>query len=395
MRKPHWWVIASAVLIIAVIALALVRRGAETSQGSPPRGAQAARGQASAPIVAVGQLVPMDLATTLSLTATVVSLRETSVFSRVSGYLETVTVRPGDTVRSGQIVAVVEHSQLDAQVRSAVAARSKADADKARAQLAVAQANFARISSLFQDGLISQQATDDAKGQLQTAQATLDAAGAQVGVAEAEVEQASASLQSARLAQDSATIRAPWSGIVVSRSLDPGAYVTTSGGTPILSIADLENVAVLVNVTEADMGVLRRGAKAEIGVDAFPNRMFHGTVARIAGGVDPDSRTVQVEVELNNSDHALRPGMYARARLAGAARRAFVVPLSALVIVGGQQFVWVVADGKVSQRAVTIGTTTASVVEITSGVKPGETIVFRGTEQVREGGAVRTAPAGE
>src|SRR5206468_1018943 len=232
-----------------------------------------------------------------------------------------------------------------------------------------------------QDGLISQQATDDAKGQLQTAQATLDAARAQVGVAEAEVEQASASLQSARLAQDSATIRAPWSGIVVSRSLDPGAYVTTSGGTPILSIADLDNVAVLVNVTEADMGVLRRGAKAEIGVDAFPNRMFHGTVARIAGGVDPDSRTVQVEVELNNSDHALRPGMYARVRLAGAARRAFVVPLSALVIVGGQKFVWVVADGKVSQRAVTIGTTTASVVEITSGVKPGETIVFRRPEQ--------------
>src|SRR5439155_1732738 len=188
------------------------------------------------------------------------------------------------------------------------------------------------------------------------AQATLDAAGAQVGVAEAEVEQASASLQSARLAQDSATIRAPWSGIVVSRSLDPGAYVTTSGGTPILSIADLDNVAVLVNVTEADMGVLRRGAKAEIGVDAFPNRMFHGTVARIAGGVDPDSRTVQVEVELNNSDHALRPGMYARVGLAGATRRAFVVPLSALVIVGGQQFVWVVADGKVTVPAITVST---------------------------------------
>src|SRR5207247_9761808 len=129
MRKPQWWVIASAVLSIAVIALALVRRGAETSQGSPSPGAPAARGQASAPIVAVGHLVPMDIATTLSLTATVVSLRETSMFSRVSGYLETVTVRPGDTVRPGQIVAVVEHYQLDAQVRSEGAARSKADAE--------------------------------------------------------------------------------------------------------------------------------------------------------------------------------------------------------------------------------------------------------------------------
>src|SRR5947199_1178267 len=115
----------------------------------------------------------MDRATTLSLTAPVVASREASVFSRVSGYLETVTVRPGDTVRSGQIVAVVEHSQLDAQVRSAVAARSKADADlvsaradvdKARAQLAVAQSNFARIPSLFKDGRISNQATADPKG---------------------------------------------------------------------------------------------------------------------------------------------------------------------------------------------------------------------------------------
>ncbi|TMI97829.1 MAG: efflux RND transporter periplasmic adaptor subunit, partial [Bacillati bacterium ANGP1] len=150
-----------------------------------------------------------------------------------------------------------------------------------------------------------------------------------------------------------------------------------------------------VNVTEADMGTVRRGAMAEMGVDAFPNRTFHGTVARIAGGVDPDTRTVQVEVDLDNHDHALRPGMYARVRLVGVSRHAFVVPLSALVIVGGQQFVWVVSDGRVSRRAVTIGATTASVVKITSGVSPSETIVFRGTEQVREGGPVRTAPAGE
>lgn len=404
MQKPRWFVVGSAVVIVAAIAVTLVRRGTEATQATPPRAAQTGRGQTSAPMVAVGQLMPMNLATTLSLTATVISLRETSLFSKVAGYLDTVSVRPGDMVRAGQLIAVVEHSQLDSQVQSAIAARRKADADllsaragvdKARAQLAVAQTNYTRVSSLFTDGLISQQAVDDAKGQLQTAQAAVDSAQAQVSVAQAEIEQAAASLQSAQLAQASATIRAPWAGIVVSRSLDPGAYVTPSGGTPILSIADLDNVAVVVNVTEADMAAVRRGARAEMGVDAFPNRTFQGTVARIAGGVDPDTRTVQVEVDLDNADHALRPGMYARVRLAGATRRAFVVPLSALVIVGGQQFVWVVSDGKVSQRAVTIGTTTATVVEITSGVRPGETIVFRGTEQVREGGAVRTAPAGE
>jgi multidrug efflux pump subunit AcrA (membrane-fusion protein) len=85
--------------------------------------------------------------------------------------------------------------------------------------------------------------------------------------------------------------------------------------------------------------------------------------------------------------------MYARVRLFGPAREARVVPLSALVTVGGQQFVWVVVDGKVTRRAVKIGATTGTVVEIVSGVEPDETIVFRGTELVREGGAVRTPGA--
>ena len=305
MRKANRWVAASAVFIIAVIAAVLVHgRGAETRQG-PQQAAPAARGtQVPSPVVAVGRLMPMEIPNTLSLTATVVSLRETSVFSRVAGYLDAVTVRPGEMVRSGQVVAVVEHSQLDAQVQSAVAARRRADADllnahaavdKAKAQLTVAQSNFARVSSLFQDGLISQQAVDDAKGQLQTGQADLDAAQAQVGVSQAEIEQAIAALQSAQLVQASATIRAPWSGIVVSRSLDPGAYVTTSGGTPILSVADLDNVAVVVNVTEADMGTVHRGAKVEIGVDAFPARAFNGAVARIAGGGATAARSARQE----------------------------------------------------------------------------------------------------
>src|SRR2546425_13055789 len=189
MRKTRRWLAVGAVLIVAMVALALVRRGAETRQG-PQQGAPAARGtQVPSPVVAVGRLLPMEIPNTLSLTATVVSLRDTSVFSRVAGYLETVTVRPGEMVRSGQVVAVVEHAQLDAQVQSAVATRRRADADllsaraavdKAKAQLVLAQSSFTRASSLFQDGLVSQQAVDDAKGQLQTAQADLDGAGAQV-----------------------------------------------------------------------------------------------------------------------------------------------------------------------------------------------------------------------
>src|SRR2546428_6570222 len=153
MGKTRRWLAVGVVLIVAMVAVALVRsRGAETRQGSPQQGTQAARGtQVPAPVVAVGRLIPMEIPNTLSLTATVISLRDTSVFSRVAGYLDTVTVRPGDTVQAGPIVAVVEHSQLDAQVQSALAARQRADADllnaraavdKAKAQLTVRQSNF-------------------------------------------------------------------------------------------------------------------------------------------------------------------------------------------------------------------------------------------------------------
>src|SRR2546422_5736597 len=129
MRKTRRWLAVGAVLIVAMVALALVRRGAETRRGSPQQGTQAARGtQVPAPMVAVGRLIPMDIPATLSLTATVVSLRETSVFSRVSGYLEEVTVRPGDMVRPGQIVAVVGRSPLAAQGRRGGAAPRKAGA---------------------------------------------------------------------------------------------------------------------------------------------------------------------------------------------------------------------------------------------------------------------------
>lgn len=262
---------------------------------------------------------------------------------------------------------------------------------------------------------------DNAKGDLQAAQASVEAAEAQIRVVQAQIEQADAqvrvaqaqeaaaasqvrtqqaqaasleaSLQHARLAQASAIIRAPWAGIVVSRSLDPGALVSPGGSTPIVSIADLDVVSVVVNVAEAAMGTVRRGSAAEIVVDAFPGRVFRGRVGRIAGGVDTDTRTVQVEIDVENRDHALLPGMYARVKLSGPAREARVVPLSALVTAGGQQYIWVVVDGKVIRRAVKIGVTTGTVVEILSGVEPDETIVFRGTELVREGGAVRTPAA--
>jgi RND family efflux transporter MFP subunit len=395
---------------------------------------------------------------TLSLTANIASQRSAVIYSKAAGYLQVVAVRPGDPVRAGQVVAVVDHAQLDAQVAqagatalaaqngvetarvavatahaqalSAIAGRQNAEAQlanakagvvKARAQLRDTEATHARIAALVRQGAAAQQGLDDANAQVQTARASLDAADAQVKVAEAQIAQATAqvavarqqevsavtqvhtqeaqaasqraALANARLAVANATITAPFDGVVVSRSLDPGAYVTPGTSTPILTMADLDQIAVLVSVTEVQIAAIRLGTPVQVTVAAYPDRTFQGKVTRIAGGADQATRTVQVEIDIANPGHVLRPGMYATAQLSvGAEKNVLVVPLGALVSLGDQRFVWVVSDDKVSRRKVTVDRATGEVVVVTSGLSESDQIIARGADLVREGQRVKAVP---
>ncbi len=440
MKRQAWiWVAVAGIVLVAGL---MVGRGAPSRTAQAPSGKDPTRTR-QAPIVAVGRARHVQLPRTLQLTASVGSLTQAVLLTKTSGYLLSVTVRPGDPVSAGQVVAVVDHAQLDAlaaqaqasltaaeagvqtaqaQVAAAHAQRLNAGAQltsaqagvaKAQAQLVDAQATYTRTQALARQGAVSEQSLDDAKAQIVSAQAGVDAARAQVAQAEAQVEAARAqevaatsqvktqqaqaatqvaALENARLQLQYATIVAPFSGVVVSRSLDPGAYVTPGTSTPILTIADLDNLDVLVNASEPDLPYVHKGDRAQIHVDAYPDRTFQGVISRIAGGVDPMTRTVQVEIDVPNTGHPLRPGMYATVQLAAGSQPALVVPLSALVTVGGQHFVWVVTDGKVSQQPVTVGQATGEVVEITSGLTEQDVIVIRGTDLVRDGQTVRAVP---
>jgi len=451
-KRQAWvWLVVAVVALVGAI---LVSRGASSrSSSSPPDSAQGARQGATSgggsgrqrpvPTVAVGYARHVQLPRTLQLTASIGSLKQAVLLPKTSGYLQVVTVRSGDPVRAGQVVAIVDHAQLDAQLAQAqaglAAAQSavetaraqvavaraqrlnqqaqvtsaQANLAKAQAQLVDAQRTFARSQTLAQQGAVSQQSLDDAKMQVGSAQAGVDAARAQVTQAEAQVDAArqqeaaaaslvrtqqaqvanqAAQVENARLGLQSATIVAPFGGMVITRALDPGAYVTPGISTPILTIADLDNLDVLVNIAEADLSHVHPGDRTQIHVDAYPDRTFQGAVSRIGGGVDPMTRTAQVEIDVPNPGHLLRPGMYATVQLAAGSQPALVVPLSALVTVGGQHFVWVVTDGKVSQQPVTVGQATGVVVEITNGLTDQDVLVFRGTDLVREGQSVRSVP---
>jgi len=463
-KRATWvWIAAAGGALIVVL---FISRGSlpaplrRTNTPEPARAGTAPGRPGALPTVSVGHPRRIDLPISLALTASISSLRQIGLSSKVTGYLQDVTVRPGDPVRAGQVVAVVDHAQLDAQlaqaqaaflasqsavqtaqaslaaaaadVQSAIAGKRRTEADRASAQaglakalaaLANTKASNARLAELYRQGFVSKQALDDSDSQIQSAQASVDAARAQIGVADAQIAQAesqmqaarareaaaasqvrtqqaqaataTATLENARLALANATIRAPWAGVVIKRNMDPGAYVTATSSATIVTIADLEQINVIVNVAEVQMTAVHRGNAVQVAVDAYPGRTFRGVVSRMSGGVDPDTRTLQVEIDIPNPDHLLRPGMYARVSLAAGHRQALVVPLGAMVTVGSQQFVWVVRNNLVARQFVTVGQATGDSVEITSGLREDDLVVIRGTDLVRDGGPVRAVPLGD
>lgn len=436
-RAWGWGAAAAAAIIVAAIVV---------GRGAPHTARTAAAPQATrraVPLVVVGHAKQMPLQRSLQLTASITSLTSSVIFPKTSGYLQAVTVRPGDDVRAGQVLALIDHAQLDAQVAQAqatlVAAQNAvqtAEAQraatraqrvnaqaaltsahaavvKAQAQLADMQATYNRTADLAKQGAVSQQSLDDSRAAVVSAEAELNASRAQVGQAEAQVDAArqqevaaasqiktseaqaatqAAALDNARVQLQYATIVAPFAGVVVSRQLDPGAYVTPGTSTSIMTIADLDHLDVILNVGEPDLPMIHKGDPVQITVDAYPGRVFSGVVSRMAGGVDPATRTVQVEVDIPNPGHLLRPGMYATVLLTAGTRESLVVPLTAVQTLGGQHYVWLVDDGRVSQQNVTVGQTTGEVVEITGGLDVSQTIVIRGTDLVRQGQQVRAAP---
>jgi multidrug efflux pump subunit AcrA (membrane-fusion protein) len=439
--KTRVWVWGAAVAAAVIVAAIMVGRGA-------PRASQTvAAPQATrrpVPLVVVGHAEHAALPQRLQLTASISSLKQSVIFPKTSGYLQAVTVRPGDPVQAGQILALIDHGQLDAQVAQAQAgltaaesavqtaqaqlaaaraqranaeagvASARAAVVKAEAELADMQATYNRDAELAKEGAIAQQSLDDAKAQVLSARATLDASRAQVGQAQAQVDAArqqeiaaasqvktaqaqgatqAALLDNARVQLQYATIVAPFAGVVVSRQLDPGAYVTPGTSTSIVTIADLDHLDVILNAGESLLPMLHQGDPVQITVDAYPGRVFSGVISRVAGGVDPTTRTVQVEIDFQNPQHLLRPGMYATTVLSAGVRQSLVLPLSAVQTLGAKHYVWVVENEKVRQQNVDVGEATGESVEITGGLNPSDVVVIRGADLVRQGQPVRTVPA--
>jgi RND family efflux transporter MFP subunit len=303
--------------------------------------------------------------------------------------------------------AAVIAPQIEGARRGAAAAAKKLDAAKSRIEAAKneLQVHQRDIEAAKQQVAVARSKADAAVHQVAVAQSQNRAAAAQTRVVDSQIATARMQSQGKRSALDTATaladyrrVVAPFDGIVTERLADAGQLVQSSasgqtGARGIVKVVRDNSLRVMIPVPEADTAWVRRGAAAELHVDAYPKDTFHGTVTRFSGAVDPRSRTLLTEIQITNPKNRLRPGMYVRVRLTLEVHRGALTVPSEAVMGKEDRSVWVVADGKAKKTAVTVGVDTGKTAEITSGLQPGDTVVVVGRDALTEGAPVKTEPA--
>ncbi len=327
--------------------------------------------------VRVEVVQPQPVGRTLDVPGLVESRHRIELAFRVTGFIERFAVEEGDRVEAGAVLAELDRDELEREVRAARAALARATAHAADAAR-----TFARQKELLARSSTSRQSFDRAQGQLDMARA--DEREARVGLEMAED----------RLAK--AVLKAPVSGVIEDRLLDPHELATAQ--TPVLVLTDLDRVKVRAAISDAQLGRLRVGAEARVRTPLWPERTFTGRVARIGVAANPATRTVPFEVEIENPDHALRPELVVSVQVPlGAPAATTLVPLSAVLRdVDTRPFCFVaVADGeatRVERRPVELGSLHGERVAVRAGLAPGERLVTRGQFFVRDGDAVQVLP---
>lgn len=307
------------------------------------------------PVVKTEQPGRQTVAYRLQFNGDVTAIQQANIFSKVSGNLEHIYSDMGSEVRRGQLLAVIDSTELYQQVQQTSATYYNA------------RINYTRNRKLYDQNLIAKQ--------------DLDNADAQMKVAQANYETAKTRLSYTR-------IIAPFAGIVTKRFLDAGALVATNNST-LFTLMDLDSVKVIVNVLEKDVPQITKGSGAKITVDAFPGKEYEGTISRFSQAIDLSTRTMAIEVGIPNKDHNLKPGMFATVTLTISEHpNAVTVPMQAILNDNNGAFVFVLQDNVARKIPVQVGIEQNTRIEILSGLKGSESVITAGQQLVRDSGAV-------
>jgi membrane fusion protein, multidrug efflux system len=332
-----------------------------------------------------------------------VRARVTAVISsKVSGYVDRVTVQQGDHVSAGQVLVVLDARDLNANLRGVEAGYNEVEsaipeADSAiaaaQANLQLAQVTFHRVQDLAAKQSVTQQELDEVTARLKAAEANRDMARARRAQLDSKLKQVSQQRTAAAIMRDYARIAAPFAGVITAKSVEPGNLAMP--GVPLLTMERAGGFRLEAAVDESKLPALRLGDRVRVAVEAGD---CEGTarVSEIVPAVDAASRSYIAKIDLPPVDDsgrplacaALRSGMYGRADFTSGARDVITVPPTAIVERGQLQSVFVAEGGQVHVRLVTLGEHRGGSVEVLSGLSGGESVVSPVPPNLADGASV-------
>jgi RND family efflux transporter MFP subunit len=339
-----------------------------------------------------GELVPVisrPISRTIDLPGEFQPFQSVSVHAKIRGYVNRVLVDRGSVIKQGQLLADLTAPEMEAQIAEAESKVQAAEADElqAQAQLSAAQSTYGRLKKAAETpGAIAGNELFQSEQQVEAARAIVRSKH-QAAVASKAAAQSQRDLESYLL------ITAPFDGIVTERLVHPGALVGPAADPVLLIIEDVSHLRVVVAVPEEDTGGILRGARVEFQVPAYAGRTYTGTVARVAHSLDQKTRTMPVELDVFNRDSSLSPGMYASVKWpVRSSRPALLVPKTSVVTTTERTFVVRDDNGKAEWVTVKEGAQDRDLVEISGNLKPGDLVVRRATDEIREGTPLQPSP---
>jgi HlyD family secretion protein len=364
--------------------------------------------------VKVLKLEERDFSSTLSLMGTINYASKADVSSEIGGVLSSVNVEEGDVLQKGQVIAVIDSTLLQAQLKQAQASLEMAEIDLRKSEYemrkAEAEVESTRITveklkdyfdtqkKLFTIGGITQSKLDEAEIRYQKSLADYktaleDLRSLQVKSnqgrieAEARVIRARADVDEIKARIEKSTIRAPISGIVSSKRKWTGESISINpGDSVIVTIVDTKDVYAEADLNERNLGSVKVGQQAEVIADAYPDLSFTGKTHLISPTIDRDSRTVKVKVKVSNDKQLLKPGMFVRVKIVlDSLQNVVAVPQEAVITTeDGREMVFVIIDEVAFLREVQTGLKRDDWVVIHKGLKVGEKVVVEGQERLRD-----------
>lgn len=361
--KPKQWIIPLVLLVGITLA---VRSGvfAGTKDNAPQAD--------NALSVKVAAAQYLDTVPSLAFNGTLEGQTSATVSAKISGRVEQVLVQEGQQVKAGDPLVKLEAVEL------ANSARQAGDSvRKAQANYELALNDYNRYQTLLDKGAVSEQQFDNAKAKLRSA--------------EADLSSATANQSSAQQQYSYGLITSPVDGVVANKTATVGQVV--SPGAALMVVQDINQVYAVVNVEQKELGRIKVGQKANVTIDAYPDKVFPGVVEVMNPEAGAASRMFRTKIKLDNSNADLKPGMFASVQLVtGDSVQVLTVPQAAVVQKQGQYYIFIAENGKAIRRQVDIGEVTGNTIVVKSGLNPGEQVITTSVSKLKDGDSVKITP---